>query len=112
MNLDFAVERLYQVGWTPAADEELVRLPDGRHVPSVSCVKREFGRAGLQLSVQHAPRFQCYRASWAPAEKSTDDLQLDPAAHEGAVVGACEQEAVVYALAQLLTARHANVVGV
>ena len=64
MNLDFAVERLYQVGWTPAADEELVRFPDGRHVPSVSCVKREFGRAGLQLSVQRAPRFQCYRASW------------------------------------------------
>jgi hypothetical protein len=112
MNLDFAVERLYQVGWTPDGDEELLRLPDGRRMPSISCVKREFGRAGLQLSVQHAPKFQCYRASWSPAEKSRDEMQLDPASRQGTVVGACEQEAAVYALAQLLTARNANALNV
>ena len=105
MNLDFAVERLYQVGWTPGDDAELERLPDGRRVPTVSCVKREFGRAGLQLSIQHAPKFQCYRASWSPADKQQDDAG-------GTVVAKCEREAALYALAQLHATRADQPIGV
>jgi len=99
MNLDFAVDRLYEVGWTPADDAELERLPDGRRVPTVSCVKREFGRAGLDLSIQHTPKFRCYRATWMAADQSHRD------APAGTVVAACEREAAVYALAQLHAAR-------
>ena len=29
MNLDFAVERLYEGGWLPAPGEDMERLPDG-----------------------------------------------------------------------------------
>jgi len=91
MNLDFAVDRLYDVGWTPGADAELERLPDGRRMPTVSCVKREFDQAGLELLIRHTPEFQCYRATW----KSTDDRA------SGTVVATSEREAAVYALAQL-----------
>jgi hypothetical protein len=103
MNLDFAVDRLYEIGWIPGDDAELERLPDGRHVPTVSTVKHEFGRVGLNLSVEHTPQFRCFRATWEPIDKSS------PAApahgKRGTVVGNCEQETVIYALAQLLKSR-------
>ena len=103
MNLDFALDRLYDVGWTPAADAELERLPDGRRVPTLSCVKREFGRAGLQLSIHHTPKYQCYRASWAPLV-AAKDVEAD-AIRAGTIVASCEREAAVYALAQLHASR-------
>jgi len=96
MNLDFAVDRLYEVGWTPADDSELERLPDGRRMPTVSCVKREFDRVGLELSIQHTPKFHCYRATWKPTAM---DIERQDAA--GTIVAAGEREAAVYALAQL-----------
>src|SRR5438309_2050576 len=103
MNLDFAVDRLYEVGWTPSDDAELERLPDGRHVPTVSTVKHEFVRVGLNLSIQHTPQFRCFRATWEPLDKSSPAGFVD--APRGTVVGNCEQETVIYALAQLLTVR-------
>ena len=41
MNLTYAVDRLYQTGWTPPKESksELERLPDGRPFPSVSAVQ-------------------------------------------------------------------------
>jgi len=98
MSLEFAIDRLYEVGWTPAEDLESERLPDGRRVPTVSCVQREFDRAGLRLSIAHAPEFRCYRASW----DSEDAKELQ--AH-GTVIGLTEREAAVFALAQLQDAR-------
>ena len=99
MKLTFAVDRLYEAGWLPAdAPDAVESLPDGRKFPSVLAVQREFARAGLELSIKHNLVFNCYRATWAPATHSADE-------RHGAVVGACEREAAVYALAQLRAAQ-------
>ena len=104
MQLTFAVERLLDTGWTPSMEMELERLPDGRRFPSVLAVQREFSRAGLELAIKQNLMFGCYRATWAPAGEP-----LDPSSHtderHGTVVGSCEREAAVYALAQLRTAQ-------
>ena len=98
MNLDYAVERLYATGWIPevAPVEELETLPDGRAFPSVRAVKDEFSRAGLELSISPNPKFHCCRASWRTGAQAPGGK--DPG---GTVVGSCEREAAVYALAQL-----------
>jgi len=103
MNLTFAVERLYQTGWLPAGND-LERLDDGRSFPSILSVQREFARAGLELAIKHNLMFNCYRATWAPVGEPLED---DHAADErhGTVVGTCQREAAVYALAQLREAQ-------
>jgi hypothetical protein len=100
MNLEYALDRLYEVGWLPSLGVELETAPDGRKLPSVAAVHREFARAGLELSIKHNLMFNCYRATWAPVGERIDpDTQADE--RHGTVVGACEREAAVYALAQL-----------
>jgi len=103
MNLTFAAERLYQTGWLPAGND-LERLDDGRSFPSILSVQREFARAGLELAIKHNLMFNCYRATWAPVGEPLED---DHAADErhGTVVGTCQREAAVYALAQLREAQ-------
>ena len=64
MNLEFAVERLAEAGWSPAEELELERLPDGRGYPSVLTVQKRFAEAGLELSIKHNLMFNCYRATW------------------------------------------------
>jgi len=100
MNLDYAVDRLYDAGWLPTADTAVERLADGRWFPTVATIVREFVAAGLQLSIKHNIMFNCYRATWAP---NNERLDVDHAADErhGTVVGSCDREAAVYALAQL-----------
>lgn len=104
MNLTYAVERLLETGWTSSMAMDLDRLPDGRRYPSVLAVQREFARAGLELSIKQNLMFGCYRATWAPVGEP-----LDPAAQtddrHGTVVGDCDREAAVYALAQLRSAQ-------
>jgi len=104
MNLTYAVERLLETGWTALGQSDLESLPDGRPFPSVIAVQREFARAGLELAIQQKLMFSCYRATWAPVGEPLDP---DHAADErhGTVVGACEREAAVYALAQLRAAQ-------
>jgi hypothetical protein len=103
MNLDYAVDRLYEAGWLPWGDSDVERLPDGRWFPSLASVHRDFTRAGLGLSIKHNLIFNCWRATWAPAG---EPLDVDHAADDkhGTVVGSCEREAAVYALAQLRAA--------
>lgn len=103
MILNYAVERLYDTGWNPSTGGDLDRLPDGRRFPSVLAVQREFARAGLELRVKHNLMFSCYRSTWAPIGEPLDDSHAADEKH-GTVVGACEREAAVYALAQLRTA--------
>jgi hypothetical protein len=100
MNLDYAVDRLYLTGWTAdeCAQQALETLPDGRAFPSLPAIEQEFARAGLSLSIQHTPKFNCYRASWTPSRAAQD------ASRAGTVIGACQREAAVYALAQLRNA--------
>jgi hypothetical protein len=97
MKLSFAVERLYSTGWTSDNAPGLDTLPDGRKYPSVLSVQREFAENGLELSIKHNLMFNCYRATWhaADAEPGAEDDR------QGTVIGACEREAAVYALAQL-----------
>jgi hypothetical protein len=102
MNLDYAVDRLYDAGWAPSAQQELETLPDGRAFPSVLAIQHEFGRAGIELAIKHNLIFACYRATWAPIGEPLDPARAADARH-GTVVGACEREAAVYALAQLRT---------
>ncbi|HEY1684002.1 MAG TPA: hypothetical protein VGG19_04515 [Tepidisphaeraceae bacterium] len=90
MTLEYAIERLYQTGWQPTEEADLNSLADGRKFPSVEAIKRQFEEAGLQLSIKHHAKFNCYRAGWIGA-----------GAQPGTVIGACEREAAVYALAQL-----------
>jgi hypothetical protein len=103
MNLDYAVERLYQTGWSAAGEWDLDHLPDGRAFPSVLAVQRDFARAGLELSIKHNLMFACFRATWAPAGEPLDPQHAADETH-GTVIGACQREAAVYALAQLRTA--------
>jgi len=108
MNLDYAVDRLYEAGWMPAGDSAMERLGDGRWYPSMMAVVREFSAAGLQLSVKQNLMFRCYRATWAP---KGEGLDVDHVADEkhGTVVGSCEREAAVFALAQLKEAQQVGI---
>jgi hypothetical protein len=104
MNLTYAVDRLLETGWTADEQLDLDRLPDGRRFPSVLAVQREFARAGLELAIKQNLMFSCYRATWGPVGEPLDDDRAADERH-GTVVGACEREAAVYALAQLRAAR-------
>jgi hypothetical protein len=94
MSIDFAVDRLYEAGWNPSFQMELQELPDGRKVPSLGTVQREFAEAGLELSIKQNLIFGCYRAAWSCGGEV-----------KGTVVGDSELEAAVYALAQLRASR-------
>jgi len=104
MKLDYAVERLCETGWCPSDDQDMERLPDGRRYPSALSVQREFARAGLELAIKQNLMFSCYRATWAPMGEPLNESHAGDEAH-GTVVGACEREASVYALAQLRAAQ-------
>lgn len=107
MKLAYAVDRLYEAGWTSATGQDLETLSDGRTFPSILSVQREFARAGLELAIKHNLMFSCYRATWAPVGEPLDPAHAADEKH-GTVVGACEREAAVYALAQLRAARAVN----
>jgi hypothetical protein len=100
MNLTYAVDRLFEAGWLPDDLIDCERLPDGRRYPSVMAVQQEFARAGLELSIKQNLIFNCYRATWAPVGEPLDPSRAADSAH-GTVVGTCQSEAAVYALAQL-----------
>ena len=104
MNLAYAVERLLDTGWTASPEFEVERLPDGRYFPSVRTVQNEFARAGLELSIKQNLIFGCYRAAWGPAGEALDPSIISGERH-GTVIGSCEREAAVYALAQLRVAQ-------
>jgi hypothetical protein len=108
MNLVYAVERLLDTGWTPV-NQATERLPDGRSYPSVLAVQKEFTRAGLELTIKQNLVFGCYRATWAPAGETNSEGRTDE--RHGTVIGSCEREAAVYALAQLREAQPVELVG-
>jgi hypothetical protein len=89
MTIDYAVDRLYETGWSATGAMETDRLPNGLRYPRVSQVQREFADAGVELSIKPHLMFGCWRAEWTGSDFT------------GTVVGSCEQEAAVYALAKL-----------
>ena len=104
MNLEFALERLYETGWSGMGEWDVDHMPDGRSFPSVLAAQRDFARAGLELQIKHNLMFNCYRATWAPVGEPLDEQHAADDVH-GTVVGACPREAAVYALAQLRAAQ-------
>lgn len=90
MGLDFAIDELYATGWA-ALDTAGCESENGRWIPTVDRIRREFEDQGLTLTIRHAQLFDCYRAEWA-------DHAGVPA---GSVVGQTEREAALYGLAQL-----------
>ncbi|GJQ28135.1 MAG: hypothetical protein HBSAPP03_00190 [Phycisphaerae bacterium] len=91
MGLDFAVDALYQTGWTMHEPKALPRDPFGRPYPTREEVVRTFAEHGLSLNVRHVQLFDCYRAEWTDAAGNA----------RGAVVGQSADEAAVYALSQV-----------
>lgn len=91
MGIDFAIEELYQTGWSALDTAGCEPDSTGRWVPTVERITREFSREGFTLEIRHVQLFDCFRAQWA-------DASGIPA---GGVVGQSELEAAVYALAQL-----------
>ena len=104
MNLEYAVNRLYETGWRPATSSDVHPLPDGRYHPSLFAIQREFARAGLELSIKHNLIFNCSRATWAPVGEPLDEKHAADEVH-GTVIGTCQREAAVYALSQLREAQ-------
>jgi hypothetical protein len=104
MSIAIAVDRLYEGGWLPSDDMELDRLPNGLRYPTVQAVQREFAAADLTLAIKQNLMFRCHRAAWAPIGESLEQTHPADDRH-GAVIGNCEREAAVYALAQLRRAR-------
>lgn len=90
MGIDFALEQLYQTGWSAMDTAGCESGPNGRWAPTVERVRREFVAAGFELDLAHIASFDCYRAEWRD----------DAGSPVGSVVGQTEQEAAVYALAQ------------
>ncbi len=104
MNLDYAIERLYETGWIPSMDAELELDGEGRQFPSIISIQREFTEGGLELQIKHNLVFKCYRATWGPIGETLDPSRNADARH-GTVIGSCEREAAVFALAQLRSAK-------
>jgi hypothetical protein len=100
MNLDYAVDRLYETGWNPAIEGEFETASDGRYFPTVKAIQQEFARAGLELAIKDNKLFKCFRATWGPKGEKLDPSRAADDRH-GTVIGSCEREAAVFALAQL-----------
>jgi hypothetical protein len=96
MTINFAVERLYETGWLPDQGMELERLPNGLRYPTVTAVQKTFRESGLNLSITPHLMFGCCRAEWTAMANHPQADELT-----GTVVGSCEREAAVYALATL-----------
>jgi hypothetical protein len=103
MNLDYAVDRLYESGWAPVfgSNQPYETLPNGRRFPAVGAIRREFEQAGLTLTIKHNLVFDTHRATWSPVNELADSTPAQEARRYGTVIGRSEQEAAVYALAQL-----------
>ncbi len=109
MSIAVAVDRLYQGGWLPDGQFELDRLPSGLSFPTVEAVRRIFADAGLRLLLKQNLMFKCHRAEWAPVSSAVGEI-AGPEDTCGAVVGNCEREAAVYALAQYRKANAGRVI--
>jgi hypothetical protein len=91
MGLDFAIDALYESGWTADVGDPCKRHVDGRFYPSEELVQRFFADHGFSLTTRHIQLFDCYRAEWRD----------DQGQGGGAVVGQTAEEAGVYAMSQL-----------
>lgn len=90
MGLDFAIDALYETGWSGQDSTTQVHA-DGRVYPSMPSIQMAFAAAGFELSIKHIQLFDCYRAEWRDEHGQI----------AGAVVGQSADESAVYAFSQL-----------
>jgi hypothetical protein len=91
MGLDFAINELYETGWTALDTQGCHRLADGRSYPGLERIRKEFAGAGFDLTIRHIQLFDTYRAEWR-------DGGGQP---RGGVIGNSELEVAVYALSRM-----------
>lgn len=91
MGLEFAIEELCSTGWSPLDTSGCEADAQGRWMPTLDRIRREFEAEGYTLEVRHVQLFDCYRAEWS-------DRAGQPA---GGVVGQSDREAALFALATL-----------
>ncbi len=89
--LDLAIDELYASGWSARDSTNCETHVDGRLCPSIHRLEQEFRDLGYKLTMRYVNLFDCSQAEWV----DQDDV---PA---GAVVGASNMEAGIYALTQL-----------
>ena len=92
MGIDIALDELLATGWS-GLDSTGCSFDDiGRAYPSVRRVRQEFAAAGFDLTLTHHAQFNVYGAEWREAGSPTI---------AGSVVSRSQEEAAVFALAQL-----------
>jgi hypothetical protein len=92
MGIAIALDELLATGWSGLDSSRCSFDPTGRAYPTVQSVHQEFASAGFNLAITHVPTFDCYRAEWREAGAATI---------AGSTVSRSQEEAAVYALAQL-----------
>lgn len=92
MGLSFAIDELVATGWSGLDTSGCHFDTDGRSYPTIARVRQEFAAAGFELTISKSDSHGCHRAVWREAGQGEDS---------GAVVGACDAEAAVFALAHL-----------
>ena len=97
--LELAIDELYASGWAALDTTGCQHHSDGRAFPGPLRVQKEFAELGFELRIVFVQLFDCYRAEWVDGQGQA----------VGAVVGSCEVEAAIYALAQLR--KHLHQVG-
>jgi hypothetical protein len=107
MSLHYAVDRLYEVGWLAENGIDVEKLSDGRRYPTIDAIARKFGEEGLQLSIKGSAKFRCFQATWSPTGEEPDPACTDE--RHGTVIGSCDREAAVYALAKFMASQRSSV---
>ena len=90
MSLNYAIDALYDTGWSAADSTECERAPDGRAYPTLERVRLELSAEGVTLSIRRVEEFDCCRA----------EISDQRGGAISAVVGQTGEEAAVFALAQ------------
>jgi hypothetical protein len=96
MSLAIALDELRSTGWSGLDSTGCAFDSGGRAYPTVDRVRKEFAQVGLQFDIAQVVAFNCFCAKWSEAGSGVE---------LGSVVSLSEQEAAVYALAQMRRAR-------
>ena len=88
MTIEFAVDELYQTGWSPLDTAGCNRDSQGRWFPTLDRVQREVDQLGATLELEDSSGFGCSTATWTAGGESGRCIASTPA------------EAAVHALAQ------------
>jgi hypothetical protein len=92
MGISIALDELLATGWSGMDSTGCSFDDSGRAYPSVQRVRQEFSAAGFELALNHNDKFKVYGAEWREAGSRSV---------AGSVISSSQEEAAVYALAQM-----------